>query len=52
MPNGIRPCLRCIKRCLPAACADRWVYESSGAWVIVQYKGDHALEYTDIYSRM
>ena len=52
MPGGIRPSLRCIKRCQPVACADRWVHESSGSWVIVQYEGGHALEYTDIYLRM
>ncbi len=33
------------------ACA-RWVHERTGSRAIVHYEGDHALEYTDIYSRM
>ena len=52
MLGGIRPSLCCIKHRPPASCADRRVHESSGSRVIVHYEGDHALEYTDIYSRM
>ena len=33
------------------ACA-RWVHERTGSRAVVHYEGDHALEYTDIYSRM
>ena len=34
-----------------AACA-RWIHERTGGRAVVHYEGDHALEYTDIYSRM
>ena len=34
-----------------AACA-RWIRERTGGRAVVHYEGDHALEYTDIYSRM
>ena len=34
-----------------AACA-RWIHERTGGRAAVHYEGDHALEYTDIYSRM
>ena len=34
-----------------AACA-RWIHERTGGRALVHYEGDHALEYTDIYSRM
>ena len=34
-----------------AACA-RWIHDRTGNRAIVHYEGDHALEYTDIYSRM
>ena len=34
-----------------AACA-RWIHERTGGCAIVHYEGDHALQYTDIYSRM
>ena len=34
-----------------AACA-RWIHERTGGRTLVHYEGDHALEYTDIYSRM
>ena len=33
------------------ACA-RWIHERTGGRAVVHYEGDHALEYTDIYSRM
>ena len=34
-----------------AACA-RWIHERTRGRAIVHYEGDHALQYTDIYSRM
>ena len=34
-----------------AACA-RWIHERTGGRAVVHYEGDHALEYTDIYSLM
>ena|GEM_PF-6993209 len=52
MPGGIHPSLCCIKHRPPASFAGRWVHERSGSRVIVHCEGGHALEYTDIYSRM